>query len=268
MSQQPLIPDRKRKFSFADYDPDYTADYTKDSAKAELTKWQERLNVLQEMLYAQRMQSVLIVLQAMDSGGKDGTIKNVFDAANPQGVRVVSFKSPSEKELSHDFLWRIHQNAPEKGMIGIFNRSHYEDVLIVRVNNLVPDAVWKQRYDHINNFERLLVDEKTVVLKFFLHISRAEQKERFTERLTNPEKHWKWSSADLVVREKWDDYMDAYEDVFRKTSTKEAPWHIIPANKKWYRNLIITRTIVEAMEKMELAYPPAEPDLDKVVIPD
>lgn len=268
MAKQPLIPDRDKKVKLEDYDPGYTGKYDKDSAKAELEDWQKRLSELQEKLYAQSMQSVLIVLQAMDSGGKDGTIKHVFDAANPQGVRVTSFKAPSEIELAHDFLWRVHQQVPKQGMIGIFNRSHYEDVLVVRVNKLVPEKTWKARYDHINNFERLLVDNGTLVLKFFLHISKEEQKERFTERLTNPEKHWKFSRGDLVVREKWDDYMRAYESVFEKTNTDYAPWHIIPANRKWYRNLVITQTIVEAMDKMGLEYPPAEPDLDQVVIPD
>ena len=268
MSKQQLVPSRDHKVDLSDYDPDYTGELEKAAAKTELLKWQGRLNILQEKLYAQSTQSVLIVLQAMDSGGKDGTIKHVFDAANPQGMRVISFKTPAANELAHDFLWRIHVHVPAKGMIGIFNRSHYEDVLIVRVNRLVPEEVWKARYDHINNFERLLTDSGTKILKFFLHISKEEQKERFTERLTNPEKHWKFASADLAVREKWDDYMRAYEAVFEKTNTDYAPWHIVPANRKWYRDLVITRTIVEAMDKMGLEYPPAEPGLDKIVIPD
>jgi PPK2 family polyphosphate:nucleotide phosphotransferase len=268
MAKQALIPDRNRPVDLKDYDPDFTDGYDKFGAKAELASWQTRLSDLQEKLYAQSAQSVLIVLQAMDSGGKDGTIKRVFDAVNPQGIRVTSFKAPSEEELAHDFLWRVHKAVPRKGMIGIFNRSHYEDVLVVRVNRLVPDDMWKRRYDDINAFEKLLVDNGTVVLKFFLHISKDEQKERFTERLTNPEKHWKFSRGDLVVREKWDEYMRAYEAVFDKTNTKHAPWHIIPANRKWYRNLIVTQTIVEAMDRMGLEYPPAEPDLDQVVIPD
>jgi len=268
MSKQRLIPEPGHKVDLSDYDPDYTGEYDKASAGAELPKWQARLNVLQEKLYAQSTQSLLIVLQAMDSGGKDGAIKHVFDAANPQGIRIVSFKAPAANELAHDFLWRIHHHVPEKGMIGIFNRSHYEDVLVVRVNKLVPEDVWKKRYDHINNFERLLTDSGTKVLKFFLHISKDEQKERFTERLTNPEKHWKFSHGDLAVREQWDKYMRAYEAVFEKTNTDDAPWRIIPANRKWYRNLVITKTIVEEMDTMGLEYPPAEPDLDKVVIPD
>src|SRR5690606_3548652 len=184
------------------------------------------------------------------------------------GVRVTSFKAPTAQELAHDFLWRVHREVPPKGYIGIFNRSHYEDVLVVRVNRLVPRDVWRKRYDHINNFERMLADNGTRIIKFYLHISKDEQRERFQKRLDDPEKHWKFSTGDLAVREQWDEYMKAYQDVLTQCNTDYAPWYIIPANRKWYRDLVITRTIVETLEDMNPKYPPAEPDLDKVVIPD
>lgn len=266
MAAQPLIPSGKVQLS--KYDPQYCGDYDKERAAKELKKLQKTMRELQEKLYAQGEKSLLIILQAMDAGGKDGTIRRVFEGVNPQGVRVTSFKAPSAEELAHDFLWRVHQHAPPKGYIGIFNRSHYEDVLIVRVNNLVPEDVWSKRYDHINHFERLLYNSGTRILKFYLHISKDEQKERFQDRLDQPDKNWKFSVGDLPVRDRWNDYMAAYEAVLTKCNTDYAPWHIVPANRKWYRNLVVTRTIVETMESMNLAYPPAEDGLDAVVIPD
>jgi len=268
MTTQNIVPEPLSKVKLSKYDPGYHANYDKQSARRHLPDIQKRMRELQEMLYAQGEKSLLVVLQAMDAGGKDSTIKRVFEGVNPQGVRVSSFKAPSKEELDHDFLWRIHHHTPPKGFIGIFNRSHYEDVLIVRVNGLVPDEVWKARYDHINNFERLLYDNGTHILKFFLHISKAEQKERFEERLTRPDKHWKFSRGDLPVRERWEDYMRAYEDVLTKTNTEYAPWHIVPANRKWYRNVVVTKAIVDKLESMGLAYPEAEPNLDEVIIPD
>lgn len=266
--KQALIPEGGMPVHLKDYDPDYHADYDKKLASAEEKALEQRMAELQERLYAESEQSLLIVLQAMDAGGKDSTIKKVFDKVNPQGVRVHSFKAPTAEELAHDFLWRIHEHVPPRGYIGIFNRSHYEDVLIVRVNNLVPREVWEPRYEHINNFERLLADSGIRILKFFLHISKDEQRERFQERLDRPEKHWKFSKGDLPVREQWDAYMRAYEDALTYCNTDHAPWHIVPANRKWYRDLVITRAIVAALEDMNPQYPPAEPDLDKVVIPD
>jgi PPK2 family polyphosphate:nucleotide phosphotransferase len=192
----------------------------------------------------------------------------VFEGVNPQGVRVTSFKAPTAEELAHDFLWRVHQHTPPKGYIGIFNRRHYEDVLIVRVNNLAPKATIAKRYDHINNFEHYLADSGTRILKFFLHISKEEQKERFQERLDNPDKLWKFSMGDLPVREHWDDYMVAYEAALSKCNTEYAPWHIVPANRKWYRNLVITKAIVNTLEAMNPQYPAPETGLDQVVIPD
>lgn len=268
MSKQRLVPEPLSKVSLADYDPEYTAKYNKKTAREEIEALQARMAILQEMLYAQGKHALLIVLQAMDAGGKDGTIKRVFEPINPMGVHVTSFKAPTPEELAHDFLWRVHRHVPGKGYIGIFNRSHYEDVLIARVNQLVPRKVWEKRYDQINQFERMLRENGTRILKFYLHISKDEQKKRFQERLDNPEKHWKFSLGDLPVREKWDDYMRAYEDALTYCNMEYAPWHIVPANKKWYRDLVVTRAIVETMETMDLAYPDPEDNLDGVVIPD
>lgn len=266
--KQPLVPPALSKVDLSEFDPAYTGGYKKAKAKEEEKALEERLEQLQELLYADGRYSLLVVFQAMDAGGKDGAIRKVFDAVNPQGVRVTSFKQPTSHDLAHDFLWRVHQQAPQRGFIGVFNRSHYEDVLVVRVNGLVEETVWRERYDHINAFEKLLADSGTKILKFFLHISKAEQKERFEARLSDPTKHWKFSKGDLPVRERWDDYMHAYEDVLTRCNTSYAPWHIVPANSKWYRDLVITRTLVETLESMGLQYPPAEEGLDKIVIPD
>lgn len=268
MAEQIIRPEPFQKIFMENFDPQYDGGLDKDETKAETKKLRERLAELQEILYAQGKYSLLIILQAMDAGGKDSTINKVFSGVNPQGFQIASFKKPSEEELAHDFLWRIHKEVPAKGKIGIFNRSHYEDVLVVRVNNLVPKKVWQARYDHINNFEKLLVDSGTTILKFYLHISKEEQKERFQDRLDDPSKHWKFSKGDLPVREQWDDYMRAFEDAISHCNTDYAPWHIIPANRKWYRNYVILKAIVEAMEAMPLEYPPAEDGLEDVVISD
>jgi PPK2 family polyphosphate:nucleotide phosphotransferase len=225
-----------------------------------------RLEVLQELLYAEHEHKVLIVLQAMDTGGKDGVIRHVFDGVNPQGVRVASFKVPTQEELDHDYLWRVHEQVPGKGEIAIFNRSHYEDVLVVRVHELTPEKIWRKRYDHINEFERMLADEGTTILKFFLHIDLGEQKERLQARLDEPNKRWKFSLGDLKERKLWPDYMRAYEDVLSKTSTKWAPWYIVPANRKWYRNLVVATILVEALEGLHMNYPQPEESLDDVII--
>lgn len=265
---QPLRPPESEPVHLKDYDPSYTGAYKKDDVKSLLKANRERLSELQEVLYAEDKHALLIVLQAMDAGGKDGTIRHVMKGVNPQGVHVSNFKQPTPEELDHDFLWRIHQETPGKGTIGIFNRSHYEDVLVVRVENLVPEEVWQSRYAHINAFERQLADSGVTILKFFLHISKDEQKERFEERLAQPDKHWKFSRGDLGVRAKWDQYMRAYEDAITRCNTDYAPWHIVPANKKWYRNLVISNTIIKTLETLDMHYPDPEPDLDKVVIPD
>jgi PPK2 family polyphosphate:nucleotide phosphotransferase len=204
----------------------------------------------------------------MDTGGKDGTIKGVFQGVNPQGCQVWSFKAPSNEEAAHDFLWRYHQKAPPKGMIHIFNRSHYEDVLIVRVKDLVPEAVWRPRYEAINQFEYALTADGVTVLKFFLHISRDEQKRRLESRLQDPDKRWKFSSNDLKERAYWDDYQAAFEDAVNECSTAYAPWYVVPANRKWYRNLVVARTIADTLEAMDPKFPAAEKGLEKVSVPD
>lgn len=266
---QPLHPEIGQSVHLKDYDPGYIDGYKdKDEAEKDLDQNRERLRELQEVLYAEHKHALLIVLQAMDAGGKDGTIRHVMKGVNPQGVQVTSFKTPTPEELAHDFLWRIHQHTPERGMIGIFNRSHYEDVLIVRIEQLVPKGVWKARYDHINAFEKLLADSGVKILKFFLHISKDEQKERFQARLDDPTKHWKFFLGDLPVRAKWDQYMEAYEDALTRCNTPWAPWYIIPANKKWYRNLAISNVIIKALEDLDMQYPEPEADLSDVVIPD
>ncbi len=225
-----------------------------------------RLESLQELLYAEGRHKVLIVLQAMDTGGKDGTIRHVFDGVNPQGVKVASFKRPTPQELAHDYLWRVHKETPGRGEIVIFNRSHYEDVLVVRVHNLVPPTVWERRYDQINAFERQLAEEGTTILKFYLHIDKAEQKERLQARLDEPEKRWKFAKGDLAERALWPDYQAAYEAVLSRTSTPYAPWYIIPANRKWYRNLVISQILVDTLEGLEMRYPEAEEGLEGIVI--
>lgn len=240
----------------------------REAAESEFKAYRKELIERQMQLYAEGKQKLLIVFQAMDAGGKDGTIRNVFRGVNPQGVQVTSFKVPSKRELDHDFLWRIHNAVPGKGMIGVFNRSHYEDVLVVRVHDIVPETIWRPRYAQINQFEKLLHDTGTRLLKFFLHISKAEQKERFQSRLDEPSKNWKFSLEDVEKRGYWDDYMAAYEEMVQQCSTPYAPWYVIPANQKWYRNLVITRIIVETLRDMNPQYPPPEDNIDNVVIPD
>ncbi|MBW4489999.1 MAG: polyphosphate kinase 2 family protein [Trichocoleus desertorum ATA4-8-CV12] len=253
----------------ADLDPNASNDYpTKKDAEQELEKQRQRLQELQARLYAEQKQSLLIVLQAIDTGGKDGTIKNVFRGVNPQGCQVWSFKQPSVDELSHDFLWRYHQRAPGRGMIAIFNRSHYEDVLVTRVKQLVPEQVWRGRYQLINEFEHMLALNHIMVLKFFLNISKDEQKRRLESRLAEPNKRWKFSVNDVKERLLWDDYQLAFQDALNSCSTEYAPWYVIPANKKWYRNLVVARTIADTLEAMNPQYPTDPAGLDEIVIPD
>jgi len=240
----------------------------KEEAKAALATERARIATLQERLYAEHKRSLLVVFQAIDTGGKDGTIRAVFEGVNPQGCRVWSFKVPSAEESDHDFLWRYHAKAPARGMINVFNRSHYEDVLVVRVKDLVPEPVWRARYDQINDFERMLAAAGTTVLKFFLHISKDEQKERLEARIANPDKHWKFDPADLVERRSWDAYQAAFADALTACSTPHAPWHVVPANRKWYRNLLIARTIADTLEAMDPRFPEAKAGIAGMTVPD
>lgn len=239
----------------------------RDEAEKEFYSLRDELIEWQRKLYAEGKQKLLVVLQAMDAGGKDGTIRHAFKGVNPQGVRVTSFKKPSELELAHDFLWRIHKAVPAKGMIGVFNRSHYEDVLVVRVHNIVPKSVWQPRYEVINQFEKHLVDSGTTILKFFLHISKKEQRERMQDRLDQPDKHWKFDVDDLNKRAQWDDYQLAFQDMLNNCTTEHAPWYLIPADQKWYRNLAIMRTMVDTLKEMNPQYPTSE-DLSGTTIND
>jgi len=268
MAEQALVPPAGHPVRLADYDTEYAGNISKEEAAKLTEDYRTRIAERQEVLYAQGKYSLLVVFQAMDAAGKDSTIRQVFSGVNPQGIRVANFKAPTAHDLAHDFLWRVHAQVPPRGLIGVFNRSHYEDVLIVRVNKLVPEDVWRRRYDHINAFERLLHDSGTHILKFYLHISKDEQKKQLQERLDDPSKHWKFSIGDLPVRQQWDEYMQAYEDAFTHCSTPHAPWHIVPGNKRWYRTYIIAKTIAETLEAMPLRYPDPEPGLDQVVIPD
>ncbi len=249
------------KVKLKDYDPDYIDKHTDPAlARAELVKLCEELGELQEMLAAAQHHSLLVVLQGMDTSGKDGTIRHVLSQVNPQGCEVHSFKGPTNRELAHDFLWRIHRGAPGRGIITIFNRSHYEDVLVVRVHNLVPEKVWSRRYAAINNFERLLAQNGMIILKFYLHISNQEQERRLLARQKDKTKAWKLSAADWAERQYWGAYQEAYEEALSKCSTDEAPWYIVPANKKWSRDLLVARTLVHTLR------PYKEQWLDKLVV--
>jgi PPK2 family polyphosphate:nucleotide phosphotransferase len=249
-------------------DPADTAAFSngKAGAKKKLRALNNRMEALQELLFAESRHKVLIVLQATDTGGKDGTIRHVFEGVNPQGVKVASFKKPTPEELGHDYLWRVHAHTPRTGEITIFNRSHYEDVLVVRVHSLVDETTWSRRYDHINDFERMLADEGTTILKFFLHISRDEQAERLRARLATPDKQWKFSGGDLTERERWSDYQAAFQDMLSRTSTQWAPWYVVPADRKWYRNLVVSEVIIAALEDLDMSFPPPEEGIDSIEI--
>jgi PPK2 family polyphosphate:nucleotide phosphotransferase len=238
----------------------------KKQALPELEKRRKKLYELQYLLHAAKSQSLLIVLQAMDAGGKDGTIRHVMAGLNPQGCRVTSFKVPTEEELAHDYLWRIHRAVPGKGEIGIFNRSHYGDVLVVRVHNLVPKREWSKRYEQINAFEKILAENGVTIVKFFLHISKDEQKRRLQQRLDDSSKHWKVSPADFEERQYWDDYVKAHEDALTKCSTPWAPWYVIPADHKWFRNLVVADILVSTLQDMDMRFPKSKLDLSKFVL--
>lgn len=253
------------KVKLKDIDPDFKDDReSREAAAEEIAHHQQQLRDLQSLLYAERQHSLLICLQAMDTGGKDGTINHVLGAMNPQGCRVAAFKKPSAEELAHDFLWRIHRAAPATGEVVIFNRSHYEDVLVVRVHDLVPETVWSRRYERINAFEKTLAEHGTQILKFYLHISKEEQLKRFKARLDDPAKRWKISEDDYLERKYWDDYVAAYEEALSRCSTEHAPWFVIPANHKWFRNLAVARIVVEQLESLKMSYPQPTVDLDRI----
>ncbi|MEM7274681.1 MAG: PPK2 family polyphosphate kinase [Actinomycetota bacterium] len=245
------------------WDPD-----DKEGGRERLLQLNQRLEELQELLWAQGKERVLVVIQAMDAGGKDGTVRHVFEGVNPTGVKVASFKRPTTRELAHDYLWRVHREVPGDGELTVFNRSHYEDVLVVRVEELVPEKRWKRRFEHIRHFEQMLVDEGTTIVKLFLHISKDEQRERLQARLDEPHKNWKFEAGDLVPRSKWEQYQRAFEDVLVETSTKDAPWYIIPADRKWYRNIAVSEILIQTLEDLEMSYPPAEDGLADIVIPE
>ena len=236
----------------------------REHAEKRFRELTDELMDLQHLMYAEDRRSLLVVLQGRDAAGKDGTIRKVFGPMNPQGTRVTSFKEPSKKELAHDFLWRCHIAVPPRGTVGIFNRSHYEDVLVVRVHDLVPPEIWSKRYDHINAFERLLADRGTLILKFYLHIDRKEQLERFKKRIDNPKKNWKISHADYSERPYWDAYTEAFQDALSKCSTEVAPWFIIPANRKWARNLMIADIVAESLRGLDMRYPEPEVDMEEI----
>ncbi|MEQ1872294.1 MAG: polyphosphate kinase 2 family protein [Ilumatobacteraceae bacterium] len=255
-----------KPLTLADHDPAATLGWEKEAAKAELEEVKARIDVLQRRLYAEEKRSLLLVLQAMDAAGKDGTIRNILAGLNPAGIEVSSFRVPGGPETQHDYLWRVHAVTPAKGMIGIFNRSHYEDVLVVRVKKFVPKSVWSRRYDHIKAFEQLLTDEGTTVVKCFLNVSEDEQRERLQERVDDPEKRWKFRVGDLDDRKLWPSYQEAYRDAIARTSTDDAPWYVVPADRNWVRNLAVAKILLHHLEKMNPKLPPEEEGIVGLVV--
>ena len=272
MPQDPLAPavtayaryrvEPGERIRLGDYETDDTNGYERSDAQTELASLVERIAELQMRLYAEDSRSVLVVLQGIDAAGKDSTVRHVFSGTNPQGVRVYTYKEPTQEEAAHDFLWRYHADAPADGMIHVFNRSHYEDVLVVRVKGLAPEELWRSRYDSINDFERMLVREGTVIVKFFLHISKEAQLERFRERLERPDKHYKFSANDVRERRHWAEYAEAYEDAVNLTSTPWAPWYVVPSDHKWFRNLVVARIVAATLETMNPRWPENDPEVE------
>jgi PPK2 family polyphosphate:nucleotide phosphotransferase len=255
--------DPEEGFRLEDSDTADTDDLTRAEGDAELARLADRIAELQARLYAEEERGVLVVLQGIDAAGKDSSVKHVFSRTNPQGVRVYTFKEPTDEEAAHDFLWRYHQDVPARGMIHVFNRSHYEDVLVVRVKGLTEESRWRSRYDSINDFERMLARERMVIVKFFLHISKDAQLERFRERLEREDKHYKFSANDVRERRNWDAYQEAYEDAVNFTSTPWAPWYVVPADHKWYRNLVVARIVCATLEAMDPRWPLPDADLER-----
>jgi PPK2 family polyphosphate:nucleotide phosphotransferase len=261
-SRKKFVIEPGSKVHLAEIDPSFTGKHASHKqALPEIAQLVARMDKLQYLLYADGRQSLLVVLQALDAGGKDGVVRHLFSGMNPQGTVVFGFKQPSALEAAHDFLWRAHLHAPQKGQVGIFNRSHYEDVLVVRVHKLVPKSVWSGHYELINDFEKTLTQSGTRILKFLLHISEEEQLTRFRQRLEDPMRQWKISEADYAERELWPKYIEAYEEALEKTSTKDAPWYVIPANHKWFRDLAISQIVAETLEEMDLRLPPPHVDI-------
>ena len=262
-----LVPP-KAQVSLSDWDPDDTGKFRGDKQQALLAseELREKLDDLQELLYVEHRHKVLVVFQAMDTGGKDGAIRHLFKGLDPNGARVANFKEPTEEEKDHDFLWRVHRQVPSNGELVLFNRSHYEEVLIARVHQLVSPEVWSKRYGQINDFEQMLAENGTTILKFYLHIDRGEQRQRLQARLDEPNKRWKFRLSDLQDRKLWGEYVKAYEDVVNKTSTDSAPWYIVPANHKWYRDFVVSSVLVNTLEGLQMKYPEPEESLDGVVI--
>jgi len=247
-------------------DTNESGGFDKDEGQRLTKKLNNKLEEFQELLYAEHKHKVLVVIQATDTGGKDGTIRHVFDGVNPQGVKVASFKKPTELELAHDYLWRVHAQTPGAGEITIFNRSHYEDVLVVRVHDLVEADVWSRRYEHIRNFEEMLTDEGTTIVKIFLHISKEEQRQRLQARVDEPRKNWKFSFGDLEERKLWDDYQEAFQAMLAETSTPNAPWYVVPADRKWFRNLVISEIMVQTLESLDMGWPAPEDRVPGTVV--
>lgn len=264
MLAQPILV--KGRIKLKQFDPGYSAGLDKTKTKERTAELGRRIGELQQLLYANSRQAVLLVFQGIDASGKDGVVRSVLADVNPAGVEVANFKVPSEEERAHDFLWRVHRAVPRYGNIGVFNRSHYEGVLAERVLGIVPREVWRERYEQIVDWERMLVANRVVLLKFFLHLSREEQAERFRDRLSNPKKHWKFSPADLEVRERWDDYAEAFEDMLNRTSHPAAPWHVVPADRNWFRDHVVADVVVRALEALQLKWPRAKEDYSKIRI--
>lgn len=263
---QPVVPPAGEPVRLAAFEPGYTGDCAKQEGKQERRDLRRRLGELQDLLYADRRFGMLVVLQGIDTSGKDSTIRSVFEQVGPLGCTVTNFGVPSAEEAAHDFLWRYHDHAPQRGKIAVFNRSHYESVIVERVKNIVPESVWRPRYEQINRFELMLDHERIIVMKFFLHISKEEQRERLQERIDNPLKHWKFRLGDLEDREYWDAYHAAYEDALTFCTTDHAPWHIVPSDRKWFRDLVVLRALVQRLEALDLQFPASRDDMTGLTV--